>query len=142
MTEINTSLNLLSMTTEIVAAYVSHNQVTQEKLAEFIQKVHHSLDNLKLGHSLKILSSTGPAVPIENSITPAYLVCLEDGLRLKMLKRHLKTTYNMTPEDYRKRWNLPANYPMVAPNYSKRRSDLAKTIGLGSVRKTQKKKIA
>ena len=141
MTEINTSFDLLARTTEIVAAYVSRNQLTQEKLFEFIQKVHHSLINITSGHSLKSPSSIGPAVPIESSITPDYLVCLEDGVHLKMLKRHLNTTYNMTPADYRKRWDLPANYPMVAPNYAKRRSAIAKAIGLGVNRKTQKKRV-
>lgn len=141
MIETQNSLDFMARTTDIVAAYVSRNQLTQEKLFEFIQKVHHSLINITLGHSLKNLSSRGPAVPIENSITPDYLVCLEDGLQLKMLKRHLNTTYNMTPADYRKRWDLPANYPMVAPNYAKRRSAIAKAIGLGANRKTQKKRI-
>ena len=140
MTEMNASMSLLGMTTEIVSAYVSNHQLLQEELFALMHKVHQSLGTMNTGQSLKSPLSTSPAVPIENSITQDYIVCLEDGLQLKMLKRHLKTTYNMTPEEYRRRWDLPSNYPMVAPNYSKRRSAIAKSVGLGSSQKTQKKK--
>ena len=141
MTEINENLERMALVAEIVAAYVSNNQMEKSELPDFIQLVYRSLYKLE-SHSHLSSTPGEPAVPIEKSITPDYIVCLEDGRKLKMLKRHLKTMYNMTPEQYRERWSLSADYPLVAPNYAKKRSALAKTIGLGTKRKEQKKKAA
>ena len=124
------SSDLLSLTSQIVAAHVANNSVPLQELPKLIHDVHRALagvnDNTSLG------ARPNPAVPIKKSVTPDYVVCLEDGKKLKMLKRHLKTAYNMTPEQYRERWGLPLDYPMVAPNYAKHRSSLAKKIGLGT----------
>ena len=124
---------VLELTTEIVASYVSNNTVGVEDLAGVIQGVHKTLQGL--GTQAPQTDRPKPAVSVKKSITPDYIVCLEDGKQLKMLKRHLKTAYNMSPEDYRERWGLPADYPMVAPNYAQRRSALAKKIGLGTKRR-------
>ena len=121
---------LLSFTSEIVAAYVANNTVAREDLPTLMREVYASLAELS-GVPGK-MDRPEPAVLIKKSVTPDHIVCLEDGKKLKMLKRHLKTAYNMTPEEYRERWGLPADYPMVAPNYAKRRSSLAKKIGLGT----------
>ena len=118
-------------TVEVVSAYVSNNAVPSEELPQLIQRVHSTLTSLSDADQAKT-EVPKPVVPINKSITPDYIICLEDGKRLKMLKRHLKTAYNMTPEEYRDRWGLPATYPMVAPNYAKQRSKLAKEIGLGN----------
>ncbi|PWC32294.1 MucR family transcriptional regulator [Azospirillum sp. TSO35-2] len=122
---------LLSLTTEIVAAHVSNNTVALTDLPTLIEQVYKSLANVGT-EPVVAEERPQPAVPIKKSVTPDYIVCLEDGKKLKMLKRHLKTAYNMTPEDYRDRWGLPADYPMVAPNYARQRSSLAKQIGLGT----------
>ena len=124
---------VLELTTEIVASYVSNNTVGVADLAGVIQGVHKTLQGL--GTHAPQSDRPKPAVSVKKSITPDYIVCLEDGKQLKMLKRHLKTAYNMSPEDYRERWGLPADYPMVAPNYAERRSALAKKIGLGTKRR-------
>lgn len=142
MTERNESLEITSFVAEIVAAYVSKNTMEPTDLPAFVQLIHRSMCALYSGQSFLLSGRTDPAVPIEDSVQPDYIVCLEDGRKLKMLKRHLKTAYNMTPEQYRERWNLPANYPMVASNYAKRRSSIAKDIGLGTHRKGQKKAAA
>ncbi len=142
MTDTTESLDIMAMVAEIVAAYVSNHEMEQEKLPAFIQQIHQSLNRLNSKQPFFCASRSEPAVAIEDSIHPDYIICLEDGLQLKMLKRHLKTSYNMTPEQYRERWNLPSNYPMVAPNYAKRRSAIAKGIGLGTARKGQKKAAA
>ena len=139
MTNLTKNTDITAMVAEIVAAYVSNNTMEQENLSSFIQQVYQSLSRLDSKQSYFFSARSEPAVPIEDSIHPDYLVCLEDGLQLKMLKRHLKTSYNMTPEQYRERWNLPSNYPMVAPDYAKRRSSIAKGIGLG---KRRQKKVA
>ncbi len=139
MTNRNESLELTSCVAEIVAAYVSRNTMTTSEIPAFVQTVHRSLCALSSGQSYLLSARTEPVVPIENSIHPDYIICLEDGRKLKMLKRHLKTAYNMTPEQYRERWNLPTNYPMVAPNYAKRRSSIAKDIGLGTHPKGSKR---
>ena len=141
MTNITNNPDMTAMVAEIVAAYVSNNTMEQEDLPGFIQQVYQSLSRLDSKQSYLFSARSEPAVPIEDSIHPEYIVCLEDGLHLKMLKRHLKTSYNMTPEQYRERWNLPSNYPMVAPKYAERRSSIAKGIGLGR-RKGQKKAAA
>lgn len=122
---------LLSLTTEIVSSYASNNTMTPDDVTKLIGQVYGTLSGL--GHGGGVFGDKmQPAVPIKKSITPDYIVCLEDGKKLKMLKRHLKTAYNMSPEEYRERWGLPADYPMVAPNYAKQRSKLAKDIGLGT----------
>jgi len=122
---------LLTLTADIVAAHVSNNTVAVADLPGLIKEVYGTL--AKAGGTVEPEPEKPvPAVPIKKSIQPDHLVCLEDGKKLKMLKRHLKTAYNMTPEEYRERWGLPADYPMVAPNYAKQRSDLAKQIGLGT----------
>ena len=121
--------NLLELTTRITAAHLSHNTVPIGEISGLLQSVYASLNGLSNGSTPA--PALQPAVPVRRSITPDHIVCLEDGKKLKMLKRHLKTTYNMTPDDYRKKWGLPPEYPMVAPNYAKHRSQIAKKIGLG-----------
>lgn len=120
----------MQLTTEIVAAFVSNNTVNADKLAALLQNVHDAVRALASGGTV-LASGQEPAVPVGKSITNDYIVCLEDGKKLKMLKRYLRTQYKLSPEDYRRKWNLPADYPMVAPNYAKRRSEFAKQIGLG-----------
>ena len=120
----------LELTTEIVAAHVGNNTVAPGDLPQLIQDVYKTL--IDVGSNGDTGERPRPAVPAKKSVFPDYIVCLEDGKKLKMLKRHLKTAYNMSPADYRERWGLPADYPMVAPNYAKHRSSLAKKIGLGT----------
>ncbi|MEQ8709526.1 MAG: MucR family transcriptional regulator [Rhodospirillales bacterium] len=136
MTDENNSSELLSLTTDIVSAHVSNNTVAVNDLPTLIQEVFKTLSNV--GNTPVVPERPQPAVPIKKSITPDYIICLEDGKQLKMLKRHLKTSYDMTPDDYRERWGLPADYPMVAPNYAAHRSNLAKQIGLGTKPKGRK----
>jgi predicted transcriptional regulator len=131
MDSTNQADDLLTLTAEIVAAYVSNNTVAVGDLAQLINQVYHSLANIGAAPPTPV-ARPQPAVNVKKSIQPDYLVCLEDGKKLKMLKRHLKTAYNMTPEAYRERWALPPDYPMVAPNYARQRSRLAKEIGLGT----------
>ncbi len=123
--------SLIGMTTTVVAAYLSNNMVASSQISEVIHTIHGALKGLSTGGSEPEPEPLKPAVPIRRSVTPDYIVCLEDGKQLKMLKRHLRTTYNLTPDDYRAKWGLPADYPMVAPNYAQQRSDFAKKIGLG-----------
>ncbi|MBC8159003.1 MAG: MucR family transcriptional regulator [Alphaproteobacteria bacterium] len=130
MTEKPSLGELLELTTEIVAAHVGNNSLAVSDLPTLIEDVYKSLHGL--GDALPEPEILKPAVPIKKSIFPDYIVCLENGKKLKMLKRHLKTAYDMTPEEYREKWSLPSDYPMVAPNYAKRRSTLAKEIGLGT----------
>ena len=129
MTENPNTMELLELTTEIVSAHVGNNTVAIADLPSVIQEVYRTLSVVSSEQATP--ERPRPAVPIKKSIFPDYIVCLEDGKKLKMLKRHLKTAYNMTPEDYRERWDLASDYPMVAPNYAKHRSTLAKKIGLG-----------
>ena len=124
--------NFIELTAKIVAAYVSHNSVSAGDLPALISQVHSALTRVTSGHSEVPSEPLKPAVSVKRSITPDYIICLEDGKKLKMLKRHLKTAYDMTPDDYRERWRLPPDYPMVAPNYARQRSKLAKEIGLGT----------
>lgn len=131
MTDQTNPSEILSLTAKIVAAHVSKNAVPVDELPTLIRSVHASLSGLDRG-SDAAAERPQPAVPIKRSVTADYLVCLEDGKKLKMLKRHLKTAYNMTPEQYRERWGLSPDYPMVAPNYARQRSRLAKEIGLGT----------
>jgi predicted transcriptional regulator len=121
---------LIDMTAEIVAAYVSANSIPASDLPGLIHNVHTALIGVAAGEPPPP-PPKDPAVPIKKSITPDFLVCLEDGRRFKSLKRHLRTKYDMTPEEYRAKWGLPKDYPMVAPNYARARSDLAKQMGLG-----------
>jgi predicted transcriptional regulator len=132
MTEKLTQNELLALTTEIVASHVSNNTVALSDLSDLIHQVYASLSNLSPTPPQEQPEKPQPAVPIKRSVTPDYIVCLEDGKKLKMLKRHLKTRYDMSPEEYRKRWGLPDDYPMVAPSYANQRSELAKKIGLGT----------
>lgn len=127
----NRHQDLLGFTTEIVSAHLSNNSVAADDIPALIQRVYRTLAGVNGDVAATISERPQPAVPIKRSVTPEYIVCLEDGKKLKMLKRHLKTAYNMSPEDYRERWGLPADYPMVAPNYANQRSMLAKDIGLG-----------
>lgn len=125
--------SVLGWTTQVVSAHLQNNAVPVAELSEIITSVYRTLNTIIGEPSTK---DTGkPAVAIRRSITPDYIVCLEDGKKLKMLKRHLRTAYNLTPEEYRRKWALPSNYPMVAPNYAIQRSVLAKKIGLGSNRR-------
>jgi predicted transcriptional regulator len=131
MSEAGQPVDLLALTANIVAAHVSFNNVATEILPELIRSVHRSLSDAA-SPAAPAAEKPAPAVPIKKSVFPDYIICLEDGKKLKMLKRHLATAYDMTPEQYRERWGLPADYPMVAPNYAERRSSLAKQIGLGT----------
>ncbi len=121
---------LLSLTSEIVSSHVANNSVSLADLPDLIQSVFAKLSSLAEGHVAET-EALVPAVPIKKSITADFIICLEDGKKLKMLKRHLMTSYGLTPEDYRARWGLKPDYPMVAPNYAKKRQDLARKIGLG-----------
>lgn len=121
---------LLAMTTDIVASFVTNNAVAAGDLAALILTVHTTLRGLEQGNDA--LASPKPAVPISQSVTDEHIVCLEDGKTFKTLKRHLRARYNMTPDEYREKWNLPPDYPMVAPTYARRRSELAKDMGLGT----------
>ena len=129
---------LLTLTADIVAAHVSNNSVAVNDLPNLIQNVHGALSGISASRSVPE-AKPEPKVPIRSSIKPDYIVCLEDGKRLKMLKRHLMTHYQMTPDQYRQKWGLAADYPMVAPNYAEQRRTLAKSIGLGTKRRKSKK---
>ncbi|WP_266065066.1 Ros/MucR family transcriptional regulator [Brucella intermedia] len=125
------SVDLIGLTAEIVAAYVSNNSLPVSELSKIIAETHAAVRAIQTGSSPAIEEKRVPAVPIKKSVTPDFLICLEDGKKFKSLKRHLATHYKLTPDQYRQKWNLPADYPMVAPNYSASRSALAKTMGLG-----------
>ena len=122
---------IIEMTADIVAAYVGANSVSAADLPALIQSVHRALAGVAGGSDVAEAAPREPAVPVKKSITPEYLICLEDGRKFKSLKRHLRTKYNMSPEDYRAKWGLAKDYPMVAPSYAKARSELAKQMGLG-----------
>ena len=130
MSEQTSREELLALTTEIVSSYVANNTLSANEIPGVIEQVYRTLSGVG-GESGLAADRPKPAVPIKKSVTPEHIICLEDGKKLKMLKRHLKTAYGMSPEEYRERWGLPADYPMVAPNYAERRSKLAKDIGLG-----------
>ncbi len=129
---------LLKLTTEIVSSHVANNAVSVSDLPHLIQQVYTTLSSV--ASSSAAAERPQPAVPIRRSITPDFVICLEDGKKLKMLKRHLKTNYNMTPDEYRERWGLAPDYPMVAPNYAAQRSRLAKKIGLGTKSRRRRRK--
>lgn len=124
----------IDLTTEIVAAYVSNNPVNTAELPDLIASVHDALKRMEGSQAPQPREELRPAVPIKRSVTEDFIICLEDGKKFKSLKRHLKTRYNMTPEQYRERWGLPHDYPMVSPNYAKKRSAMAKQQGLGTRR--------
>ena len=127
---------LLEFTSDIVSAHVSNNPTSTSELTQLIQDVYAALTGT--GVEPNTIEKLQPAVPPKKSIFPDYIVCLEDGKKLKMLKRHLKTSYNLSPDEYRQRWGLPSDYPMVAPSYAKQRSVLAKRIGLGTLPRNKK----
>jgi predicted transcriptional regulator len=133
MAEKTTDPNLLGLTAQIVSAHVSNNPVETHALGMFIRDVYKALTHIGAEPPAPV-EKPQPAVPIRKSVFPDYIICLEDGKRLKMLKRHLATSYNLTPDQYREKWGLDASYPMVAPNYAEKRSSLAKQIGLGTRR--------
>ena len=130
MPEQTPTTNVLGLTAQIVSAHVSNNSVAPDALPTLIEEVYKTLSGV--GKEPMQADRPQPAVPVKKSVTAEFIVCLEDGKKLKMLKRHLKTSYNMTPDQYRERWGLSPDYPMVAPNYAKHRSSLAKKIGLGT----------
>ena len=139
MAETMSANQILAMTTQIVASHVANNAVAVSDLPGLIQQIHQTLATVP--GDAAVSERPKPAVTIKRSVTPDYIVCLEDGKKLKMLKRHLMTSYGMTPDEYRERWGLPADYPMVSPNYAAQRSALAKKIGLGTKpRKRRRKK--
>lgn len=123
--------DILRLATEIVAAYVSNNPIPVSEVPAMIKSVHSTLGNLGGTVAGESPSAQRPAIPVKRSVSPDYIVCLEDGKKLKMLKRYLRSNYSMSPEEYRAKWGLPADYPMVAPNYAAQRSEFAKKIGLG-----------
>lgn len=128
----------IELTAQIVSAYVGNNSVPSAEIASLIGQVHAALKRVSGGHATALAEPAKPAVSVKRSINPDFLVCLEDGKKFKSLKRHLRTQYNMTPEQYREKWGLPADYPMVAPNYAVARSQLAKQMGLGQQRRRRK----
>jgi predicted transcriptional regulator len=122
---------IIEMTTDIVSAYVGNNAIAAADLPSLIQNVHRALAEVSSGEVAASNEPQEPAVSVKKSITPDFLICLEDGRKFKSLKRHLRTKYDMSPDEYRAKWGLPRDYPMVAPNYAKARSELAKQMGLG-----------
>jgi predicted transcriptional regulator len=129
------SSNYIELTAGIVSAYVSNNSVPASDISALISQVHSALLRVSNGQGEVVSETLKPAVAVKKSITPEYLICLEDGKKFKSLKRHLRTQYNMTPEHYREKWGLPPDYPMVAPKYAEARSQLAKQMGLGQQRR-------
>ncbi len=138
MDDVSDSGNFIELTAEIVSAYVSNNPVPASDISVLINQVHAALVRVSSGQIEAQPEPLKPAVSVKKSITPEHIVCLEDGKKFKSLKRHLRTQYNMTPEQYREKWALPADYPMVAPNYAAARSQLAKQMGLGQQRRRRK----
>jgi predicted transcriptional regulator len=132
------SAQFIELATDIVSAYVSNNSVGAGELSTLIKDVYGALSRVKTGEAAAPVEAAKPAVPVKKSITPDYIICLEDGKQFKSLKRHLRTQYSLSPEQYREKWNLAADYPMVAPNYAAARSKLAKQMGLGQQRKKRR----
>jgi predicted transcriptional regulator len=137
MTE-NAGKSFIDLTAEIVSAYVGNNPTPAAEIPALISQIHAALTRISTGRAEPAPEHAKPAVPLKKSMTADYLVCLEDGKRFKSLKRHLRTQYNLTPEQYRDKWSLPPDYPMVAPNYAVARSQLAKKMGLGQQRRRRK----
>ena len=127
--------DFIALTANIVSAYLSHNAVASGEIPALINQVHSALVRVSGGHGESPSEPLKPAISVKKSVTPEHIVCLEDGKKFKSLKRHLRTQYNMTPEQYREKWGLPADYPMVAPSYAAARSQLAKQMGLGQQRR-------
>ncbi|MDF2366998.1 MucR family transcriptional regulator [Sneathiella sp.] len=138
MSEKIEKLELLALTTDIVTSHLSRNSVSTGEISALINDVYKTLSTI--GEAVEEEDKPEPVVAIRKSVHPDYIICLEDGKKLKMLKRHLKTSYDMTPDEYRERWGLPVDYPMVAPNYAEQRRTLAKKIGLGTRRRKAKSK--
>ena len=128
----------IELTADIVSAYVSNNPVPSGEIPALISQVHAALKRVSAGQAAALAEPLKPAVPVRRSVFPDYIVCLEDGLKFKSLKRHLRTRYNMTPDQYREKWGLPSDYSMVAPNYAAARSQLAKQMGLGQQRRRRR----
>ncbi|MCW5691883.1 MAG: MucR family transcriptional regulator [Pseudolabrys sp.] len=139
MSDTSASTSFIELTASIVSAYVSNNSVAAADIPALINQVHSALSNVSGKGGETPSEPLKPAVAVKKSITPEYIVCLEDGKKFKSLKRHLRTQYNMTPEQYREKWNLGPDYPMVAPNYAAARSQLAKDMGLGQQRRRRSK---
>jgi predicted transcriptional regulator len=139
MSENPKSGDFIELTADIVSAYVSNNTVAAGDIPNLINQVHSALVRVSGGHGEAPSDALKPAVQVKKSITPEYIVCLEDGKKFKSLKRHLRTQYNITPEQYREKWGLAADYPMVAPNYAAARSQLARQMGLGQQRRRRTK---
>ncbi len=139
MTDTTANSNYIELTAEIVSAYVSNNTVPAGEISSLINQVHAALSRVSGKPGEAPAEPLRPAVTVKKSITPEYIICLEDGKKFKSLKRHLRTQYNMTPEQYREKWGLGADYPMVAPNYAAARSQLAKQMGLGQQRRRRAK---
>jgi predicted transcriptional regulator len=127
--------NLIELASDIVSAYVAHNTVPVSELPKLIERVHATLQEIDGAPAAEPRMELKPAVSVKKSVTDDHIVCLEDGKKFKSLKRHLRTRYDMSPEEYREKWGLPADYPMVAPNYARQRSDLARAMGLGHQKK-------
>ncbi len=134
----NTNSHFIELAADIVSAYVSNNSVHASDLPSLIHEIHSALMRVSGGTAPVTVEALKPAVPPKKSVTNDHIICLEDGKKFKSLKRHLRTQYNMSPEDYREKWGLAADYPMVAPNYAKARSQLAKQMGLGQQRKRKR----
>ena len=138
MNDASNSTNYIELAADIVSAYVSNNTLPSSELPALINEVHNALMRMTSGVAPVVAEALKPAVPARKSITNDYIICLEDGKKFKSLKRHLRTQYNISPEEYREKWGLPADYPMVAPNYAKARSQLAKEMGLGQQRRRKR----
>ncbi|MFN8828678.1 MAG: MucR family transcriptional regulator [Labrys sp. (in: a-proteobacteria)] len=135
MSDGSSDSTLIELAADIVSAYVSNNSVAASDLPSLIGDVHSALLRISTGVMEAPVEAPKPAIAVKKSVTPDYIICLEDGKKFKSLKRHLRTQYNMSPEEYREKWGLPADYPMVAPNYAQARSNLAKQMGLGQQRR-------
>ncbi len=138
MSETSNASNYIELAADIVSAYVSNNSVPATELPSLINEVHAALLRVTSGTVAPVVETPKPAVPAKKSVTNDFIVCLEDGRKFKSLKRHLRTQFNMSPDDYREKWGLPPDYPMVAPNYAKARSNLAKQMGLGQQRRRKR----
>ena len=132
--------DFIALAANIVSAYVSHNSVPSGEIPNLISQVYSALKRVAAGQSAAAAEAPKPAIPIKRSVTPEYIVCLEDGLKFKSLKRHLRTRYKLTPDQYREKFGLPPDYPMVAPNYAAARSKLAKDMGLGQQRRRRRER--
>ena len=138
MNETNGNASTMELMADIVSAYVSNNIIAPGELTQLMSDVHFALLRVAGMPAEGLSEAPKPAIAVKKSVTPEYIVCLEDGKKFKSLKRHLRTQYNMSPEDYREKWGLPADYPMVAPNYAQARSQLAKKMGLGQQRRKRR----